>query len=68
MEKLYAGQSDFEEQECQVGEMKKVEEKRMVEMEDVSPVNNATLCINANRYDVMVWTGTVHKELLAAQR
>ncbi len=38
----------------------------VVEMEDVTPVNNATLCMNATRHDVVLWRGTVHKELLAA--
>ncbi len=35
-------------------------------MEDVTPVNNAALCMNATRHNVAVWSGTVHKELLTA--
>ncbi len=65
---------DFEKQECQVGETKKIGEKLdlyslhswVVEMEDVTPVNNTTLGTNATRCDLAVWRGTVHKELLAA--
>ncbi len=35
-------------------------------MEDVTLVNNATLCMNAIRHNAAVWRGTVHEELLAA--
>ncbi len=53
--------------------MKKIEEKSDLyslcslsgEMEDVTLVNNATLCVNVTRHDVVVYTGTIHKELLA---
>ncbi len=38
----------------------------VVEMENITLVNNATLCMNATKYDVAVWRGTVHKKLLAA--
>ncbi len=38
----------------------------LAEMEDVTLVNNVTLCMNVIRYDVTVWRGTVHKELFAA--
>ncbi len=64
---------DFEKQGCQVGETKKIKEKSdlhslrslVVEMEDVTLVNDATLCMNTTRHDVALWRGTVHKDLLA---
>ncbi len=37
----------------------------VVEMEDVTLVNNVTLCMNMTRHNVVVQRGTVHKELLA---
>ncbi len=37
----------------------------VVEMEDVTLVNNVSLCINTTRHDVAVWRGTVHKEQLS---
>ncbi len=39
---------------------------REVKMEDVTLVNNVTLCMNITRYDVAVWRGTMHKKLFAA--
>ncbi len=37
----------------------------VVEMEDVTLINNATLYMNVTRHDGEVWKGTTHKELLA---
>ncbi len=39
---------------------------RVVELEDVTLVNNATLCMNATRCNVVVWRDTMHSELLVA--
>ncbi len=66
----------MEKQGCQVDKTKKIEENRIciicdnwvVEMEDITLVNNEALCMNVTRHDVAVWRGTVHKELLATQR
>ncbi len=52
----------------------KIEENRIyilyalwkVEMEDVTLLNNTTLCKNATRNDVVVGKGAMHKELFVA--
>ncbi len=63
---------DFEKQGCQDGKMKKVEESDSHSLrslsgkkEDVTPVNNATLCLNTTSHNVAMWKGTMHKELLS---
>ncbi len=35
-------------------------------MEDVTRVNNATLCMNATKHNVAAWRSTMHEELFAA--
>ncbi len=60
---------NFEKQGCQVGEMNRTYlpyARWVVEMEDVTLINNATLCTTTTRQDVVVWRGTMHKELLNA--
>ncbi len=72
MEKLHAEKGDFEKQRWQVGEAKKLRKNQIFTNslhslngeEDVTLVNNATLCMNTTRHDVAVWRGTAHKELL----
>ncbi len=61
---------DFEKQGCQVGNTKKIQEnwicilytRWVVELEDVTLVNNAALCMNVIFHDGLVWRSTMHKD------
>ncbi len=75
MEKLHAEKNVIlRNKDVKLAKRKKLRKNRIyilyacwvTEMEEVTLVNNATLCMSATWYNVAMWRGTMHKELLAA--